>query len=389
MSENTHEQEPASETTAPAASSPSPEPSSDRRRWLRGRRGAALAGLLSGALLGAGTVAWQTDALPFVPRDLCWGTLSEDVAFGMFTRKGDLEARELPLEHARGNDTRIRGECRITRVEGGRRRWEVTAEVRDLDGLYGLDMRQWPDEFLSPRMAPLGGEITGMASPNRAWAALPKSCTGSSGRAHAPTVVDLSAGADRLEHDDDRTRRKAMARAVVSMTNALMERWGCSGRYAEPGEPAPLAERRGADPDELCGVKDLRLPDAARRAEEDEVSYFERVTPGPGDGVRSCDVSTHGDRPAVRLMTVEDPDLAQIFMPRTLQSGEHLKGGGYGVLGGDLSVFTSHCQTGDVAFVVRAFDTLDGDWPGTLLPAYVKSEARRIGCGEVSVTVPR
>ncbi|MFE7803725.1 hypothetical protein ACFU51_03465 [Streptomyces sp. NPDC057430] len=392
MPEDTHEQHLTSATTAtaPCSPPPPPPPPSGLRRLLRGKRGAALAGMLAGALLGAGTVAWQTDTLPFVPRDLCWGSLSEDVAFGMFAREGRLEARELPLEHARGNDARVRGECRITRIEDGERRWEVTARVRDLDELYGLDMREWPDEFLSPRMTPLGGEITGMASPNRAWVALPKGCTSSSGRAHAPMVVDLSAGVAWIEREDDQSRRAALARTVVHMTNGLMERWGCSGRYADPGELAPLAELRATAPDELCGVKDLRLPEAARRSKEDKVSYHERVTPGPGEGVRGCEIGAHGDRPDIRLMTVEDPDLAQIFMPRALQGGgERLEGDGYGVLGGDLSVFKARCQTGDVAFVVREFDAHRSDWTRQLLPAYVKSEARRIGCGEVSVKTRR
>ncbi|WP_149182351.1 hypothetical protein [Streptomyces sp. TRM49041] len=394
MPEDTHEQDLTSATpatTAPSSPPPPPTPSpGGRRRLLRGKRGAALAGVLAGALLGAGTVAWQTDTLPFVPRDLCWGSLSEDVAFGMFKREGRLEARELPLEHARGNDARVRGECRITRIEDGERRWEVTARVRDLDELYGLDMREWPDEFLSPRMVPLGGEITGMASPNRAWAALPKSCTSSSGRAHAPMVVDLSAGVDWIERDDDQARRAAMARTVVHMTNGLMEKWGCSGTYADPGELAPPAETREAGPGDLCGVKGLRLPEAAPGAKGDKVSYLERVTPGPGEGVRGCEIGTRMEHPDIRFMTVEDPDLAQIFMPRTLQGGgERLGGNGYGVLGGDLSMFRTSCQTGEVAFVMREFDSSHSDWARRLFPAYVKSEAKRIGCGEVSVEMPR
>ncbi|NML54913.1 hypothetical protein HHL19_34385 [Streptomyces sp. R302] len=355
-------------------------------RLLRGKRGAALAGLLVGALLGAGTVAWRTDTLPLVPRELCWGTLSEDVAFGMFSREGRLEARELPLEHARGNDARVRGECRITRIEDDERRWEVTATVRDLDELHGLDMREWPDAFLSPRMAPLGGEITGMVSPNRAWAALPKGCLSSSGNAHAPRVVDVSAGVEWIERDDDESRRAALARTVVHMVNGLMEKYGCSGRYAEPGDLAPLAETRDAGLDELCGVKGMRLPAADRPGKKSEYSYRERVTPGSGEGVRACDIGMRTERPDIRFMTIEDPDLAQIFMTRAFKGGgEPLKGDGYGRVGGDLSVYTTRCQTGDVVFVVRAFDSRAVDWSRRLLPAYVKSEAKRIGCGDVTV----
>lgn len=413
MADDTHEQvtppaetpsavTPPAETSpavTPSAATPLPTaadaPSTPRRRWrlLRGKPAAALAGILAGALLGAGVVARQTDtlpfAVPFVPRELCWGTLSEDVAFGMFAKEGHLEARELPLEHADRNDARVRGECRITRIEDGERRWEVTAEVRHLDELFGLDMREWPDQFLSARMTPLGGEITGMASPNRAWAALPKSCTSSSDQAHAPTVVNLSAGVDWIERDDDETRRAALARTVVHMANGLMERWGCSGRYAEPGDLAPLAKTREAVPDQLCGVKGLRVPEAARGSKGDEVTTLERVTPGSGDGVRVCDIGRR-ERPEIRLMTVEDPDLAQIFMSRTIRGGgERLKGDGYGRLGGDLSVFRVGCQTGDVAFVVREFDGFESGWTRPLLPAYVKSEAKRIGCGDVSVEMPR
>ncbi|MFD5766855.1 hypothetical protein ACFWIN_13655 [Streptomyces sp. NPDC127049] len=359
-------------------------------RLPRGRWGAALAGLLAGALLGAGTVAWRTDTLPLVPRDLCWGTLSEDVAFGMFAKEGRLEARELPLEHVYGNRDRVRGECRITRIEDDERKWEVTARVRDLDHLFGLDMREWPDEFLSPRMVPLGGEITGMVSPNRAWAALPEGCLSGSGSASPPRVVDLSAGIDWIEREDDHDRRAALARTVVHMVNGLMEKYGCPGRYAEPGELAPLAETRDAAPDELCGVKGMRVPAAARPEEDSEYRYDERVTPGSGDGVRACDIGTNPDRPAIRFMTVEDEDLAQIFTTRSFKgAGERLEGDGWGRMGGDLSVYRTDCQTGDVVFVVRELDSLKGDWTRRLLPTYVKSEAERIGCGDVTVKPAR
>ncbi|MFG2212518.1 hypothetical protein ACGFND_35970, partial [Streptomyces sp. NPDC048638] len=61
------------------------EPLSERRlrRWhwrrlLRGRVRPLLAAGLAGVLLGVGGMAWQTQAGPFAPDELCWGALSRD-----------------------------------------------------------------------------------------------------------------------------------------------------------------------------------------------------------------------------------------------------------------------------------------------------------------------
>lgn len=363
---------------------PSPAPGGRWRRLVRGRPGVAVVGALVGALLGAGAVAWRTDTLPYVQGDMCWGSLSQDVVSGLFS-EGEIRARELPIERARGNDDRVLGECRLTRYEDDRPRWQIAARVRALDELNGLDAREWPREFLSPRMVPLGGGIDGMVSPSRAWVALPKGCVSSSGRPHAPYVVELSSGSADMERESDPEYRPALARAVVRLANGVMEEFGCSGRYADPGElPAP-AERAEAPERDVCGVKGLRWPDWPRKGKNYE--YSQLVPAGDRAGVRSCDISLLGDRPEVRLTTVDDPDLAQLFRAPALQGGEQVKGTGYGRLGGDLSVFRTSCQTGDVVFVVQEFGTSHA-WARALLPAYAKGEARRIGCGDVTVELP-
>ncbi|MGW0736480.1 hypothetical protein [Streptomyces sp. NPDC002851] len=382
---------------------PAPAPGGRTRRFLRGRPGLLLVGAVAGALLGAGTVAWRTDTLPLLPKDLCWGTLSEDTAFGMFTRKGHLEADELPLERADGNEDRVRGECRITRVEDGEKKWQIVVKVRDLDDLKGRDVREWPDEFLNSRMAPLGGEILGMASPSRAWAALPKGCTSTSGRPHAPTVVELTSGADvpYSERDEDEEIRAGQARTVVHIVNGLIRKYGCDGSYPDHGDLAPLAERHDVRPDGLCGIKGLRLPGVERERENGENGkgdgttdddgdysdrYGEQRTPGKSGGVRSCEVDRAGT-PELRLSTIEDPDLAEVFVPYTLLDGAKLRGDGYGTIGPDLAVYRLQCQTGAVAFVARRLrGSYDSDWFRELLPGYVRAEAKRIGCGDVTVT---
>lgn len=367
-------EEPAPDEQAP------PRPARWRRR-VRGKSGVALVGVLAGALLGAGTVAWQTDIL-FPAKDdidMCWGSLPEGVAAGMFPG-GELRTEELSLGEDSERVGRVRGECRITRYEDGYPKGKVVAKVRDLDDPDGLDAREWPREFLSPQMAALRGEPTGMASSERAWVALPRGCA-ASGAGRAPTVVDLSTGSAYLKIENDDKYRAAMARAVVHLANGVMEELDCSGAYKISDSLPPPSKPREASRDALCGVEGLRLPEWAKRYRS------QWVTPGEEHGVRSCEVGEHADRGEVRLTTVEDADLARIFSDLTLNAGDGLRGDGYGRLQGDMGVYTLQCQTGNVAFVADQHSS-DRPWARKLLPAYVKAEAKRIGCGDVKVKLP-
>ncbi|MCH0543269.1 hypothetical protein I3F58_27700 [Streptomyces sp. MUM 203J] len=157
-----------------------------------------------------------------------------------------------------------------------------------------------------------------------------------------------------------------------------------AGQFAMSSQPRLAALFRGLADDRPVG-EGRRWPDWPRKGEN--YRYSQLVSAGDGAGVRSCDIGLLGDRPEVRLTTVEDPDLAQMFRAPALSGGEPVKGTGCGRLGGDLTVFRTSCQTGDVVFVVQESGR-SHSWSRELLPAYVNGEARRIGCGDVTVKLP-
>ncbi|NSC21450.1 hypothetical protein FM076_09630 [Streptomyces albus subsp. chlorinus] len=363
-------------------------------RLVRGRAGAGLAGAVVGALLAAGVLVWRAGELPFLPRDVCWGSLSPEVVDGI-GGGGDVRARQLPLEQAATADSRTT-QCRIEGWKDDERRWQVTAEVRALDRFRGRDGREWADEFLSPRMAPLGGEVTGMVSDSRAWAALPASCTGAGDG--PPTVVTLAAGnvEGNTGSDPARTRshRAGMARAVVALANGVKAEKGCEGRYAPPRTDAlaPLPRTRvldGNGPRELCGLKGARLPEGMRGSER--YPYRMRAGTHASGPAHSCEVGLDFPLDGTRFTTVEDPRLARAVEPLARRSSVRFKGEhGYGALSGDLAVYAATCRTGQVVFMART-ENYDpkGSTPLDLLPSYVRAESKRIGCGEETVRMPR
>lgn len=397
----------------PSRAGTAAKPPGRLRRLVRGRGGVAVVGALVGALLGTGFMAWRSDELPFVDRDMCWGSLSPDVAHALFSDT-DVRGDELPLRRA--TEDRMHTECSMRGYGDGKLETEVTASVRTLGDLHGAQAWEWTEQYLSSRMTPLGGGATGMASSTRAWVALPASCEERSyepGEKPPLRVVTLASDAadpDGENEVDARRGLDAMSRAVVRLADGVMERYGCEGGYDDPPRPARAPEGnelRDVDADRLCGIEGVRLPGWARGSETKAV----RTTPGAGADassaarVRSCEVRQPFGATRLQLTTVAEPELAGFVSQVLGNRAARLGGDGQGATAGGLSVYTAKCQTGRVAFMAHEpgheavkesgyEPEKPGAAPGTkslglaVLPSYVKAEAKRVGCGDVTVRVP-
>ncbi|MET9660784.1 hypothetical protein [Streptomyces sp. NPDC006510] len=367
-----------------------PEPAPERvpvlRRLLRSRtvRAVTAAGL-AGALLGAGAVAWRTDTLPLVGPAPCWDSLGDSTMSDLFgDRRTEVEEQTLQADPRGRGDAY--GQCRITSYKDDRARRQVTLRVHQLDGLRGTDGREWPREFIAAGMVSLGDGLPGLASSSRAWLALPQSCTGRD-EFTGPTVVDIAMGPAGLDlsSEYDREDRAALTRAVVEAANGVIRDFGCSGTYRIPRTLPALVEWRDTDGDAFCGTRGLGLPKAYRKD-------LDRMrVGGEGGPARVCEA---GDAysPAVRLTTVTDPALTEIFSSGMLRTGLSVEGSkGSGSIDGSRAVYRASCQTGPVVFVVEQLDRTEHAASGLareLLPGYVAAEAERIGCGPEKVTLP-
>ncbi|MFD5325416.1 hypothetical protein [Streptomyces sp. NPDC127092] len=351
------------------------------RRLLRSRtaRTATVAAVV-GALLGAGTVAWRTDTLPLVSGHApCWDSFDEGTMKALF---GDRETKV--EEQALESDGRARGltygECRITSYKDDRIRRRLNVGVHRLDGLYGTDAHGWPQEFLTSRMVPLGEGLPGMTSAERAWLALPESCTGPVGDNEAATVVDVSVGAAlEIEWEYQDEDRAALTRAVVAAANGVMRDFGCSGTYRTPDRLPALPKRGPVSATSFCGIKGLKAPTGTR-----ESLTWSRSS-GDGGPARVCEAGYRSLGATVRLTTVVDRGLTDVFVKDVLYRGSGVKGTkGYGRVSETRAVYQAECQTGRVLFMVEQDRPLYDDagrLTRELLPAYVAAEAERIGCG--------
>ncbi|KUO02053.1 hypothetical protein [Streptomyces caeruleatus] len=351
------------------------------RRLLRGRVRPLLAAGLAGVLLGAGGMAWQAQAGPFAPDEVCWGALSRDDLATTFREPENVKAVEAPVLHgARSMDGPI-GSCQLTNSDGDE--WALTARVHRLDDRAGDDGK-WADEFLSARLTPLGGGLLGMASDNRAWLAIPDGCLGRPDDFDGPTVVDIAQGNWISDMEPRPQERDSMARMVVKLVNKVSADLGCTGTIADPVERLPKAARytRTEKPDALCGIKGLTL------GKKRKPSKYPMITDGDGP-VRTCDRDITGSQWKQRLMTVEDPRLAAIFTGMTLHEGDQVTSAvGYGGLGPNLGVFRARCQAGTTVFLVQANDGGMSADVRTLFPRYVEAEATRLGCGPLKLKLP-
>ncbi|MFI1768572.1 hypothetical protein ACH41H_41925 [Streptomyces sp. NPDC020800] len=351
------------------------------RRLLRGRFRPLLAAGLAGALLGAGGMAWQTQAGPFAPDEVCWGALSHDDLTPTFRTPEDVNAAEAPVLHGGHSMDGPTGSCQLTNSDGDE--WALTARVHRLDDRAGDDGK-WADEFLSARLTPLGGGLLGMASDNRAWLAIPDGCLGRPSDLDGPTVVDIALGSWITDMEPRTKERDGMARMVVKLVNKVSADLGCTGTIADPVEHLPKAARytRTEKPNALCGIKGLTL---GRKHKPD---HYPVITDGDGP-VRTCDRDITGSRPEQRLMTVEDPRLAAIFTRMTLNEGDRVRSAaGYGGLGPNLGVFRARCQAGATVFLVQANEAGMSADLRTLFPRYAEAEAARLGCGPLNLKLP-
>ncbi|MFJ4585507.1 hypothetical protein [Streptomyces echinatus] len=352
------------------------------RRLLRGRIRPLLAAGLAGMLLGAGGMAWQTQAGPFAPDEVCWGALSRDDLAARFREPDDVKAVEAPvLDGGQSMDGPV-GSCQLTNSEGDA--WALTARVHRLDDRKGDD-GQWADEFLSARLTPLGSGLLGMASDNRAWLALPDGCLGRPSDFDGPTVVDIARGSWISDMEPRTEERDWMARVVVKLVNKVSADLGCTGTIADPVERLPKAARytHTEKPDALCGIKGLTLGKKRKPA------HYPMITDGHGP-VRTCDRDITGSQPEERLMTVEDPRLAAIFTTMALHEGDQVSSAvGYGSLGSNLGIFRVRCQTGETVFLVQINKGEMSADLRTLFPRYVEAEATRLGCGPLKLNLPR
>lgn len=351
------------------------------RRLLRGRVRPLLAAGLAGVLFGVGGMAWQTQAGPFAPDEVCWGALSRDDLAPVFRKPEDVKAVEAPVLHGEPLDGPT-GSCQLTNSDGDG--WALTARVHRLDDRAGDDDK-WADEFLSARLTPLGGGLLGMASDNRAWLAIPDGCLGRPGDFDGPTVVDIARGSWISDLEPLTKERDWMARMVVKLVNKVSADLDCTGTIADPVERLPKAARytQTEKPDALCGIKGLTL---GKKRKPDE---YPMITDGHGP-VRTCDRDITGSQPGQRLMTVEDPRLAAIFTRMTLKEGDRVRSAaGYGGLGPNLGVFRARCQAGATVFLVQANEGGTSADLRTLFPRYVEAEAARLGCGPLRLKLPR
>ncbi|TRV75361.1 hypothetical protein FKN01_22075 [Streptomyces sp. 130] len=385
------EENAVTDTDIPAAPEAPEAPRPPLVRRLLGSRTVrtATVAALAGALVGAGTVAWRTDTLPLVSSSSapCWDSLgsgSMDALFG--DRRTEVEEQSLHDDPM--GDTGVYGQCRITSYEGDRARRQVTVNVRRLDGLRGTDAQDWPREFLSSGMVSLGDGLPGMASSSRAWIALPQACTGRD-EFTGPTVVDIGMGRADFEMSSEYAARDraALTGALIDAVNGVIDDFGCSGTYREPRGLAEPVEWDGTRPSAFCGIEGLALPAAYRK------DLRETRVSGEGGPARVCEAGYDSDEKAVRLTTVTDPVLAEIYSSDALHSGAPVKGTrGYGKAGGNRAVFKAVCQTGPVMFVLEQLRPAGKGSRFTftrdLLPAYVAAEAERIGCGPQKLTFP-
>lgn len=392
MSENNPvEDNPVTDPEAPAAPA-EPGPEAPRpsfvRRLLRSRTARAVTiAALAGALVGAGTVAWRTDTLPLLGPSPCWDSLgsgSMDALFG--DRRTEVDEQALRTDPM--GDGGAYGQCRVTGYDGDRARRQVTVNVRRLDGLRGTDSQDWPGEFLASDMVPLGEGLPGMTSATRAWIALPQACTGRD-EFTGPTVVDIGMGRAGFEVSSEYTLRDrdALTGALVDAANGVIGEFGCSGTYRAPRDlPSPV-EWDDTEPSAFCGIKGLALPAAYRE------DLRESRVGGEGGPARVCEAGYDFREASVRLTTVEDPALAEIYGWDALRSGAPVRGSrGYGKIGGNRAVYRAVCQTGPVIFVLEQLRPAGkGDrfaFTRDLLPAYAAAEAERIGCAPQKLTFP-
>ncbi|MEU7242267.1 hypothetical protein [Streptomyces sparsogenes] len=107
---------------------------------------------------------------------------------------------------------------------------------------------------------------------------------------------------------------------------------------------------------------------------------------------RACGVGVAGaarTRARLRLVTVEDPRLAQVLANLGAAFGRReFDERGSSSVGSGLALYETTCQTGLVAFLVQDDGTRMDNLARRLLPRYAAAEAERLGRGPVKVELP-
>lgn len=373
-------------------------------RWsTRGRARTAVVAAVAGALLGSLLTVWQpwdTGQGDAEQRSLCWNALTARDLRGLWREDLALRGADTPVSRPDGGAPAADGTCRVSAMtdSGGApvEKARLTVRLRQLNSVRSAEDAAWPDRFLTPGMTPLGKGLTGMADGAHAWVALPEQCADDVLSSAGPSVVELDRGLVAPARNLERRPRDILARAAVRLANGAMRAMDCDGTMPLPdGLPAP-SRPRTADADKLCGVRGLRTPDAkgATGAKGDgRDAWIETATSAPGV-LRSCalgEPDPAGD-PKLRLMTVEDPRLADLVSSSRLTEGAWEYGPkGRALLRGDLAVYKTSCLNGSVVFLVRNAETerltsgAVGDDARSLLSRYAAAESTRLGCGPVTV----
>ncbi|QCW78833.1 hypothetical protein EQG64_20205 [Streptomyces sp. S6] len=240
------------------------------KRLVRSRvaRAVTVAGLV-GVLLGAGTVAWRTDTLPLLSPGPCWDTFDDALVERVFgDRETVAEAQRLQTDP--NSRAAFYGQCRITsyKDEGKERAaGQLTVQVRRPAGYDGQDM--WPAQFLGADMVPArpGAARHGLAGPGLAGPA--RELHRAAGHPVRPGRGGPRHGRPGRQRDRPGTRPQGpcrLAEAVVTVTNGVLRKLGCSGTYPAPSDKLPdLVGWQEAEPGAFCGSGAERAPPTASR----------------------------------------------------------------------------------------------------------------------------
>ncbi|MDX3233032.1 hypothetical protein [Streptomyces sp. ME19-01-6] len=363
-----------------------------RRAWalLRSRPGQLITVGVVGALIGSLLTAWQTSGLPWSDgkQAVCWGTLPKKDAEALF--RSDLSVRAEEIRPTRGSDSLpdAQGACRLLALRDGRPTTHIDFRLHHLDGRNDAQTAGWLTDFLSPLAVPFGKGYVGTAAENRTWLELPSGCA-DGGLANGPAVVEASWGKLPMSSRDDPRWRDAVARATVRLANGAMRALNCDGTLPLPGRLPAAPRYKNTEPRRLCGVDGLAL----RLSKEQRYELDGTLLAHSPGTARVCGVGVAGaaqTRARLRLVTVEDPRLAQVLadLGATFGRREFDKRGSSSV-GSDLALYEASCQTGLVAFLIQNEGIRMDDLPRRLLPRYAAAEAERLGCGSVKVELPR
>ncbi|MFI0731843.1 hypothetical protein ACH4S9_23050 [Streptomyces sp. NPDC021225] len=362
-----------------------------RRAWglLRSRPGQLISVGVVGALLGGLLTAWQTTGLSWSDGEqtVCWGTLPKKDAEMLF--RDDLSVRAEEIRPSDGNDSSsdAQGACRLLALDDGRPVAHIDFRLHQLDPQYDPQTTGWLADFLSPLAVPFGKGFVGMASENRTWLALPRGCADAR-LSDGPAVVDASWGRLPMSSRDKPRWRDEVARATVRLANGAMRALHCDGTLPLPGRLPATPRQKNTEPRRLCGIDGLSL--ALSKDERYQLDGT-LLAHSPGTA-RVCGVGlgVAATRARLRLVTVEDPRLAQVLseLASTMGRREYDKRGSASDRS-DLALYQTSCQTGLVIFLVQDDGTGMDDLPRNLLPRYAAAEAERLGCGRVKVELPR